>query len=81
MTAMKIPKNVKFKFAPPYQVRDMNLRQYFAAHAPERPMSWFPEGWEAFKKRTTVEEQAIHLTVEWRWHYAEAMLAGQERAR
>ena len=43
----------------------MTLRDYFAAHAPEPPALWHGG------------DRGLHDIIEWRWWYADAMLAAR----
>lgn len=50
----------------------LSKREYFAAHAPEMP-KWFSE---ASTYRSSTSEK-LALIVEWRWAYADAMIAAR----
>jgi hypothetical protein len=49
-----------------YQDAGMTLRDYFAAHAPEPHKNWHGG------------ERNYSDIIEWRWHYADAMLRARE---
>ena len=47
----------------------MSLREYFAAHAPPPPSGWIGD---------RKDKNEIYAMLEWRWFYADAMLAARE---
>ena len=74
----------------------MTLREYFAAHAPQAPDQWLPrqpaperprdfnsptrtEEWVAYHQ--ALSDWLLASLVEWRWTYADAMLAAREDGR
>ena len=59
-------------FPHPHGLHDgMTVREYFAAHAPEMP-KWFSDS----HYHSRVDEK-LALIAEWRWAYADAMIAGR----
>jgi len=55
------------------RLKGMSLRDYFAAHAPQPPVTW--RGGEWMQSGTN----ALAAYIAWRWYYADTMLA--ERAK
>lgn len=56
----------------------MTLRDYLAAHAPPAPPGWVgdePKSMEWLHRPDNV----IASMIEWRWHYADAMLAERNK--
>jgi hypothetical protein len=56
----------------------MSLRDWFAAHAP--PM---PDEWASYRRTETdledvADDDELRLMIEWRWEYADMMLAARE---
>ncbi len=50
----------------PHHTEGMTLRDYFAAHAPEPHKNWYGG------------ERGFADIIEWRWHYADAMLEARK---
>jgi len=55
----------------------MSLRDYFAAHAPQPPTGW--TGTAPMLERLSRADGQIAALMEWRWFYADAMLAEREK--
>jgi hypothetical protein len=53
----------------------MELRDYFAAHAPPPPSGWV--GTADTLERLSRPDGQIAALMEWRWFYADAMLAAR----
>jgi hypothetical protein len=54
----------------------MTLRDYFAAHAPPPPSGWV--GTAETLERLSRPDGQIAALMEWRWFYADSMLAARE---
>lgn len=71
---------------PDFILNGMELRDYLAAHAPAAP-DWFrnPEGQkiphdvyeDPERKKAWIREQQATKFFEWRWFYADAMMASR----
>lgn len=59
------------------QTPGMTLRDYFAAHAPEPPRGW--TGTAETLEQLSRPDGQIYALMEWRWFYADAMLAARHR--
>lgn len=57
-----------------YLHRGMSLRDYFAAHAPERPGGWWPT-----PRPERLETWSPELHAAWAFAYADAMLAERDK--
>jgi hypothetical protein len=64
----------EFRYVPAQQ--GMGLRDYFAAHAPDPPSGWM--GTADTLERLSRPDGKIAALIEWRWFYADAMLAGRD---
>lgn len=59
----------------PHTGPGMSLRDYFAAHAPEMPDGW--TGIVPLSERLSRADDMLYRLIEWRWFYADAMLAAR----
>ncbi len=71
--AFPVPSNTLQMLPDKTLLSGMTLRDYFAAHAPQPPVTW--RGGEWMQSGTN----ALAAYIAWRWYYADTMLA--ERAQ
>jgi hypothetical protein len=62
----------------------MTLRDYFAAHAPNPPSGWIGSSDDENKNIQNLlsrPDNSIYAMIEWRWFYADQMLAARKAVR